>query len=77
MNRRNGNSSCSGKKVFTSWYAAQRSANQLNKFREGAKANVYKCNSCKSFHVGNSMGTMKHRRPSRHTLKGIAKHGGI
>ena len=72
-----GEASCYGKKIFPSYWSAQRSARDLNKHRDGAKANPYKCDTCKFFHVGNTMGHMKHRRPSRHTKKGIARRGGV
>lgn len=69
--------SCYGKKVFPTYWAAQRSARTLNKYRDGAKANPYKCDNCKGFHVGNTMGHNKTHKPSRHTKKIGAKRGGI
>lgn len=58
---------CAGKKIYGSWWAADRAARRLNRFRDNSKANPYRCPKCRRFHVGNTMGTMKERRQSRHT----------
>lgn len=50
-----GEASCAGKKQFTTYWKAERSARGLNFFRDKAKANVYKCKVCRLWHVGNSM----------------------
>lgn len=68
--------SCYGKKVYYSYWAAQRAARNLNKHREGTKANFYRCVICHFWHVGNTMGKMRKRRPSRHTEKG-RQHGRV
>ena len=65
---------CFGKKVFTSYWSAARAAKNLNKFREQAKANPYKCPNCNKFHVGNTMGKIKRNRHSRHTVKEEFNH---
>lgn len=67
---------CQGKKRFTSYYAAARSAKILNRYRDGAKANPYRCGGCKFWHVGNTMGDVKHRRRTR-GKRGVQQYGGI
>lgn len=70
-----GEITCYGKKSFPTYWAAKRSAKALNRYRDGAKANPYKCDHCRGFHVGNTMGHNKVHRPSRHTRKVMVKNG--
>jgi hypothetical protein len=65
---------CYGKKIFTSYWAAARAAKNLNKFEQSAHANSYRCPNCHFYHVGNSMGKLKHNRHSRHTNKEEFNH---
>ena len=46
---------CDGKKEFQTYWQAVRAASRLNRSRDKAKANVYKCSRCAYFHVGNSL----------------------
>lgn len=64
---------CEGKKVFETFYQAQRSAHKLNRRRDKAKTGAYKCPGTHHFHVGNTMGN-KHRRKAQ-TMKGIERYG--
>lgn len=66
---------CDGKKEFATYWQAQRAATRLNRKQDGAKGNAYRCPAGRHFHVGNTLGKMKKRRPNRHTLKELAKHG--
>lgn len=65
---------CVGKKQFPSYWAAARSAREMNRYR-GSKGNPYRCPTGRHFHVGNTLGKMKSRRPSRHTLKEGSRYG--
>lgn len=58
--------SCAGKRRFKSYWSARRNATLLSRFRQTKVLNVYRCPTCKAWHVGNSMKS-KRRRNSRHT----------
>lgn len=60
---------CYGKKVFLSYYQADRSAHGLNRKRDNAKANIYKCPHCHWYHVGNSMGKVRRPQSERFNKK--------
>lgn len=50
----NGSANCYGKKIFRTYWQANRNAHGLNRFVGGdAKANAYKCSTCGQYHVGN------------------------
>lgn len=46
---------CRGKKVFRTYWQALRNAKNLNKYKDKARAGVYKCDFCHFWHVGNSL----------------------
>lgn len=74
---RNGNrEACYGKKKYVSYYAALRASKQLNKFRDGAKANPYHCGGCRLWHVGNTMGQMRNK-PYTRDKRRISENGRI
>lgn len=64
-----GNPGCDGKKAFDTYQQASRSAKLVNRRDESARMNVYRCKSCKYWHVGNYSGIIKHKRLNRHNAK--------
>ena len=56
---------CYGKTAYQSYYGANRQSNKLNRQRDGARVNIYRCSTCHDWHVGNSLGTIKRKRVSR------------
>lgn len=53
---------CHGKKVFQSYYSADKSAKILNHYNEGTHAGPYRCPICNKWHVGNSLNTKRDKR---------------
>lgn len=60
-----GNAGCYGKKVFHTYWEASRNAKGLKRQFNGAKANVYRCDRCRQYHVGNSLGKKEKHYGSR------------
>lgn len=69
--------SCYGKKIYQSYWGAQRSARRLTRNRDGTRANPYRCDGCHNWHVGNTSGKLKRRRMSRHDEKRRYRRGRI
>ena len=46
---------CSGKRDHRTYWQAHRVAKYLNRIRDGARCDVYRCDNCKHWHVGNTM----------------------
>lgn len=46
---------CQGKKRFTNWSHAEKSASELRRYKD-AKVNPYPCHHCNGFHVGEPSG---------------------
>lgn len=65
---------CDGKKQFRTYWQAIRSARQLNQSRDSAKAGIYKCPGCGSWHVGNVLGHVDHTHVNRHTTKELLRN---
>lgn len=57
---------CYGKKYYGTYWQANRGSKNLGRNRSGAKPNIYKCNYCGGWHVGNSLHTTK--RMNRHSF---------
>lgn len=49
--------SCFGKKKFNSYYAADRNVKMFRRFGSihGKKVGIYRCSSCKMWHVGSTL----------------------
>lgn len=69
-----GDASCYGKKVYKTYWQAQRAGKRLNRSRDQARVHPYKCNSCGFYHVGNGMNN-KRQTPRRHNLKDYSRGG--
>lgn len=53
---------CQGKKTYISYAHARQAAYNVNRHNQHAKANVYRCDSCHQWHVGNTLGGNPRRR---------------
>ena len=65
LNTTGNNYQCYGKTAYLSYYNARRQCKKLNRVRDGARVNIYRCSTCHDWHVGNSLGTIKRKRVSR------------
>ena len=65
LNTTSNHHECYAKTAYQSYYNANRQSNKLNRLRDGARVNIYRCPTCRNWHVGNSLGTMKRKRVSR------------
>jgi len=54
--------SCEGKKQYATYWQANKASKKLNKFRDKAKSGPYNCPYCHSWHVGNTMGDIAHKK---------------
>lgn len=67
---------CLGKKVYTSYWAANRATKQLAKFQEGSKINLYRCSNCHYWHIGNTLkGNTGRKRLNRKEGKTRYRYG--
>lgn len=68
-------SMCVGKKAFTTYWQAVKSARTLNRSRDNARGNVYRCPHCKYYHCGNTLGKKPVKRQSRHDARFVRIEG--
>ena len=61
--------SCEGKKRYTSYSQAERSSKGLLRRRHNSKINIYRCDNCSFYHIGNTMGKFKHKQVGRNVEK--------
>lgn len=46
---------CTGKRRYRSYWSSDKAARAINRNRDNARCGVYRCSSCKRWHVGNTM----------------------
>jgi hypothetical protein len=52
---RGDDAACAGKKAFPTYWKARKNARGLNRHFDNAKANIYRCSSCRYYHTGNTL----------------------
>jgi hypothetical protein len=70
-----GSEACIGKRGYLTYGEAKSAGNRLNRNRGGAKGNIYKCDDCRRFHVGNTFGKLKRYRFKRNKVRERLRNG--